>query len=96
MLLELHKRDRGVCYFSESNECDFVVQARGRVVEAIQVCLALTGENRRRELAGLTAAMTRFGLKQGLLLTHRQEDDIETDAGPVRILPAWKWSLELE
>lgn len=96
VLLELHKRDRGVCYFSESNECDFVVQARGRVVEAIQVCLALTGENRRRELAGLTAAMTRFGLKQGLLLTHRQEDDIETDAGPVRILPAWKWSLELE
>ncbi|MBN1879377.1 ATP-binding protein [bacterium] len=81
-------------YFSETNECDFVIQDRGRVVEAIQVCLALTEENRRRELAGLTAVMTRFGLKQGLIVTHRQEEDIKTDAGTVRIVPAWKWCLE--
>lgn len=96
VLLELHKRDRSVCYFSEANECDFVVQDRGRVAEAMQVCLALTAENRRRELAGLTTAMTRFGLRHGLIVTHRQEDGITTDAGPVRIVPAWKWSLELE
>lgn len=96
VLLELHKRGRSVCYFSESNECDFVVQDRGRVVEAVQVCLALTEENRRRELAGLTAAMNRFGLEQGLIVTRGQEEKIETDAGAVRIVPAWKWSLELE
>ena len=60
-----------------------------RVVEAIQVCLALTEENRRRELAGLTAAMTRLGLKQGLIVTHRQEEDTKTDAGTVRIVPGW-------
>lgn len=94
VLLELRKRDRTVSYFAEANECNFVIQDRGRVVEAIQVCLALTEENRRRELAGLTAAMTRFGLKQGLIITHRQEEDIKTDAGTVRIVPAWKWCLE--
>jgi len=94
VLLELRKRDRTVAYFSGTNECDFVIQDRGRVVEAIQVCLTLTEENRRRELAGLTAAMTRFGLKQGLLVTHRQEEDLTTNAGTVRIVPAWKWSLE--
>lgn len=94
VLLELRKRDRTVSYFSETNECDFVIQDRGCVAEAIQVCLALTEENRRRELAGLTAAMTRFGLKQGMIITHRQEEDLQTDAGTVRIVPAWKWSLE--
>lgn len=95
VMLELRKRDRGVCYHAEANECDFVVLDRGSVVEAIQVCLALSNENRRRELAGLAAAMTRFGLRQGVIVTHRQEDDIETDAGSVRVVPAWKWSLEL-
>ncbi len=94
VLLELRKHDRTVSYFSEVNECDFIVQDRGRVVAAIQVCLALTDANRRRELAGLAAAMTRFGLKQGLIVTHRQEEAIKTDAGMVRIVPAWKWSLE--
>lgn len=95
VLLELRKRDRTVCYFTESNECDFVILDRGRVVEAVQVCLALSDENRRRELAGLTAAMTRFGLTQGLILTHRQEETIRTGAGEVKVLPAWKWSLAL-
>ncbi len=93
VLLELRKRDRTVAYFSQTNECDFVIQDRGQVTEAIQVCLVLTEENRRRELAGLAAAMTRFGLKQGLIVTHQQEEDIKTDAGTVRIVPAWKWSL---
>ncbi len=93
VLLELRKRDRTVAYFSETNECDFVIQDRGQVVETIQVCLALTEENQRRELAGLTAAMNRFNLKQGLIVTHRQEETIETEAGLVRIVPAWKWSL---
>lgn len=94
VLLELRKRDQTVSYFSETNECDFIVQERGRVVNAIQVCLAITEENRRRELAGLTAAMTRFGLKHGLIVTHRQEETFKTNAGTVRVVPAWKWSLE--
>ncbi len=94
VLLELHKRDRTVSYFSETNECDFIVQERARVVNAIQVCLAITDENRRRELAGLTAAMSRFGLKHGLIVTHRQEETIKTNTGTVRVVPAWKWSLE--
>jgi len=93
-LLELRKRDRSVCSFAETNECDFVVQDRGRVVEAIQVCLVLTEDNRRREMAGLVAAMTRFGLSYGTIITKGQENLIATDAGQVRIVPAWKWCLE--
>lgn len=47
-----------------------------------------------REVAGLAAAMTRFGLRQGTLVTHRDEGELRTAGGPVRIVPAWKWCLD--
>ncbi len=94
VLLELQKRGRDVCYFAGVSECGFVVLERGRVAEAIQVCHTLTDENRGREVAGLAAAMTRFGLRQGTIVTHRNEGELRTAGGPVRIVPAWKWCLD--
>lgn len=93
VLLELRKRDKTAAYFANANECDFVVLDKGVVVQAIQVCHELTDDNRRRELGGVRAAMTRFGLKRGLVITRRQEENIRIDAGEVSVLPAWKWSL---
>ena len=83
----------GAAYFAGANECDFVVLEKGGVVQAIQVCHELTDDNRRRELGGVRAAMTRFGIKRGLIITRRQEENIRIDAGEVSVLPAWKWSL---
>jgi len=96
VLLELYKRGCHVCYYSESNECDFVVLDRGQGVAAIQVCLRLTEDNRRREVAGVTQAMVRFGLRQGVVVTLGQEETVQTDAGTIRVLPAWKWALETD
>lgn len=95
VFLELQKRDMIVNYFSGPNECDFVVQEKGRITEAIQVCYDLTPENRNRESAGVIAAMERFGLKEGLIITQSQENIIESKAGKIHILPAWKWCLDL-
>lgn len=93
VLLELRKREQEVVYFSEAYECDFLILDKGAVTGAIQVCYELTDDNRRRELAGLKSAMVRFGLNHGLLLTRRQKEDLQIDAGHIRILPAWEWSL---
>lgn len=93
VLLELRKREKEAVYFSEANECDFLILDKGAVTEAIQVCHQLTEDNRRRELAGLKSAMVRFGLKHGTVLTRRQKEDLQTDVGRIRILPAWEWSL---
>lgn len=49
VLLELPKRDWTVSYFSETNECDFVIQNRDRVAEAIQVCVTITEDNIRHD-----------------------------------------------
>ncbi|MBN1672625.1 MAG: ATP-binding protein [Kiritimatiellae bacterium] len=94
VLLELRKRDARAGYFAGTNECDFVLMDKGTVSKAIQVCHELTDENRRRELGGVTSAMTRFGLKRGLILTRRQEENIRTEAGEVSVLPAWKWAFK--
>lgn len=60
----------------------------------IQASVSLEQEKtRQRELASLESAMARLGLKEGAIITLREEETITTDRGTVHVLPAWKWSL---
>jgi predicted AAA+ superfamily ATPase len=94
VFLQLYRDNRDVYYFTAgSRECDFVVTDRGQVTELIQACYTLTRENHGREINGLSAAMNATGLSRGLLLTKDSEDQIDTDAGVIHILPVWKWLL---
>lgn len=95
IFLELSRRRQEVFYFNRDNsECDFVVTKQGEPVNLIQVCYALNEENRNREIKGMEAAMRVTGRKSGLLLTNNQEERIETAAGEIQVLPAWRWLLE--
>ena len=38
-------------------------------------------------------AMEKFKLKEGLILTYDQEDELEIKNKKVKILPVWKWLL---
>ncbi len=88
------KRGNNVTYYSAGqNECDFVVKEGTAIKATIQVCSVLTDQNRDREIGGLTEAMQRFKLKDGILLTLEQEDEIRTEAGRVQVVPVWKWLL---
>ena len=93
VLLELVKRGDEAYYYADGAECDFVVQRRERVMQAVQVCYELTSENEQREVRGLVAAMEAFGLKEGLLLTRLQEREIEVEGKTIRVMPAWRWAL---
>ena len=95
VMLELLKRDKHINYFADKGECDCVVVERGVVREAIQVCHTLTESNLAREIAGLSGAMQRFGLPEGLLLTMNQCDQYETASGVIKVMPAWEWALKL-
>jgi len=86
-----------VTYFTDSkSECDFIVSKNKQVVNAFQVCYDLNELNRERELRGLLSAMKEFNLKQGILLTNTQEEEIKTKDPETAILvmPVWKWLLE--
>lgn len=90
VLLELKQKDRKVYFFKEKYECDFLIKQKGRIIQAIQVCLNLNDENREREINGLKEAMKRFKLKGGLILTLNQEAKM----GNIVMIPAWKWLLK--
>lgn len=71
-------------------ECDFVSAEL-----AIQCCLRLTPENRKRELRGLVAAAGLPGGVRGgrelLVITLDQEDALREEGLAIRVIPAWKW-----
>jgi len=94
IFLELKKAGRVAYYTAGNGECDFLVQEGRRIVSAIQVCYRLDNENRTREIRGLIAALKRFRLSEGLLLTYEQEEEIDVAGKKILITPAWKWILE--
>ncbi len=86
-------KDYDVFYYSGERECDFLTVKNKEVIQAIQVCDELNAKNRDREMAGLTGAMKKFKLKEGLLLTSSQEEKIKIGRKKIRVMPVWKWLL---
>jgi len=91
IFLYLRKTRKTVFYYSEKNECDFIVVEKGQPTEAIQVCWQLTTDNLSRELKGLEEAMNELKLDNGLIITHDQEDSFEVNGKVVKAIPAWKY-----
>ena len=67
-----------------------------KIVEAIQVCYDFNDKNKQREINGLLEALRKFKLKEGLILTHGQEEEIKIEKKLIRIVPTWKWLLDMK
>ena len=93
VFIELKRARNEIYYHKNKHECDFVIKKGTRIVQAIQVCYELTEDNRQREYAGLLEAIKIHNLKEGLLLTLDEEDEIKIDNKKIIIKPAWKWIL---
>jgi len=91
--LNLRKAYRDIFYFQEKNECDFVVKEGTKITKAIQVCHSLDEDNKDREIKGLLEALSKFNLKEGLILTYDQDDKLEADGKKINVKPVWKWLL---
>jgi len=91
IFLHLRKTYKTVFYYSENNECDFIVVQKGQPILAIQVCYQLTSDNLSRELKGLEEAMTELKLDSGLIITLDQEDSFNVNGKSVQAIPAWKY-----
>jgi predicted AAA+ superfamily ATPase len=83
-----------IFYFTSVSECDFVIKDKQKITMAVQVCWELNDRNRERELAGLLKAMNEFKLKEGIIITSNQEEEIRDVKSFIRIIPAWKWLLK--
>ena len=94
VFLALRKKYKEIFYFQENGECDFVLKEGVKIVQAIQVCYNLIEQNKERELMGLSEAMEKFKLKEGMILTYNQEDEIKFKDKKIKLVPVWKWLLE--
>ncbi len=94
VFLGLKRQNKEIFYFKKDHECDFVIREKRAITEAIQVCLEMHEDNKEREISGLVEALEMFGLKQGLILTYDQEDEIKADGKRIILKPVWKWLME--
>ncbi|MBI3413099.1 MAG: ATP-binding protein [Candidatus Aenigmarchaeota archaeon] len=93
VFIELKRRNMEPYYYSDKNECDFVLKNGSKINAAIQVCYSLDRNNREREIGGLIGAMEKFRLNKGLILTMEQEEEITVKGKKIRVLPVSKWLL---
>lgn len=90
--LQLKRRHGdGVFYYRDGVEVDFYVPERKL---AVQACVRLSDpETRERETSALVKLAKRCPLKERLIVTQDEETRLETPAGVIDVIPAWKWLL---
>jgi len=91
VFITLRRLHQEIYYYRVKKECDFVIRERGSIIALIQVCYQLTSDNKEREIEGLAEAMRFFGLKEGLILTLNEEDNLKIEDKTICIKPVWKW-----
>lgn len=91
---ELKKQSIEVFYYSDKQECDFIILKNKKLHSIIQVTWELNEKNREREINGLLSAMHKFKQKTGLIITYDQENEIIKENKKIIIKPVWKWLLE--
>lgn len=94
VFIDLKRRGRELYYYSNKNECDFLIKDKTKISAAIQVCYAINKYNKEREVNGLLEAMDKFKIREGLILTYEQEESINVKGKKIKVLPVWKWILE--
>ena len=92
--VELRRRHDELYYHKIEHECDFIVKEGLKITSAIQVCYDLNSENQKREFDGLIEVCSAHKLKEGLLLTYKQEDTFIVKGVKIIVKPVWKWLLE--
>ena len=91
VFIQLKRESREIYYHKIKYECDFLIKEGLKITKAIQVCYKLDTENEQRELRGLIDACKTHKLKEGLILTHDQEDNYNLEGVTIQVRPVWKW-----
>jgi len=96
VFLHLRRYTSEIYYFSEQNECDFVVFQNRKLQSLVQVCWQLNEENMQRETSGLSEAMNFFSIDEGTIITFNQSETFIVDHKTITALPFTEWSSTRE
>ncbi len=94
VFIELKRRNKEVYYYSNTNECDFVIKQGAKITEVIQVCYTLDNSNKEREINGLIEAMNAFKLTEGLIITFEQNEEFVSEGKKIKVVSASQWAIQ--
>lgn len=92
----IHNFDN-IYYYKTKNdlEVDFLVREKQKNKQLIQVCWDLKDEKtRKRELKSLTEAMEELKMKNAIIITRDESENIVVGKNKITVMPVWKWLLE--
>jgi hypothetical protein len=97
VFMELRRKGLDIEYYRTGNglEVDFIATDHRDAQTLYQVSLELRDEQtRKREVKALTTTMQETGIKSATIVSLDTEEQIETDAGVIDVVPAWLWALQ--
>lgn len=78
-----------ITYYQGNNECDFVVQRMDEVIELIQVCWDISGQDTlKRELKGLLEASKVTNCDNLWIINKEEEKTLIIEEKTINIVPA--------
>jgi len=86
--IELRRRGCNIFFDKGKNECDFLIEDKGKIIEAIQVCYSFNDGNQEREVAGLVESLKKNNLKKGTIITYGDDKIINYGDFTIDIIPA--------
>jgi len=95
VFLELKRKYDEVFYYRDANsECDFIVNEKNKITQAIQVTYDMSDEEtKNREIKGLLNACKNFNLTNACIVTYDNEDEILQDGITIELIPFYKWNV---
>jgi predicted AAA+ superfamily ATPase len=93
VFLELKRTYREIFYYRYANsECDFIVNEKNSITQAIQVTYDMSSEETKtREIKGLINTCKNFGLKTGTIVTYDTEDEVTQEGIQIKLIPFYRW-----
>lgn len=98
VFMALRRQYRTIEYYRTKSgfEVDFIVTSDSGDQSLYQASLELNDPaTRKREVRALTEAMEETGARKGMIITLDYEEHIETDSGPIEVVPAWLWMINM-
>ncbi|NCC50494.1 MAG: ATP-binding protein [Spartobacteria bacterium] len=95
----LRRVTKNIFYYKTKagREVDFIAQQERGKRMLVQVCESLADpKTRKREIAALEDAMTELGVRESVVVTRHESEQIHVECGTVHVVPAWSFLLSLD
>jgi len=97
VFMALKRKDIATYYYKGTYECDFIIKKELKITDAIQVTLSLENEDtRKREIRGLIEALNAYGLKEGMILTEKENEIFIQNDKKIVVKPVYEWLDEIQ